>query len=225
MNFEASIDSSNLTKYILNQCDSFFPDHNRIDFSQLFKSVELVFQKIKYCFRFVNLPYYKKNGIPYFNHLNGDHYCIFLCYLTRTVFLETQNESWASKIFLLNKALFGIDAFYGIELPKIFIVVHPIGSIIGRAHFMDRLVIYQGVTIGATAEGIYPKFSENTILYSNSSIIGKCEIGKNFVIGANSTLLNSNIPDNSSVVGNFPNHKIMEGKKLISHYFNFSNES
>ena len=130
------------------------------------------------------------------------------------------DEILASKLFLLNKALFGIDAFYAVKMPEHFLLVHPLGTILGNANYEDFLVVYQGVTIGSTNAGIYPVFSKSTILYSNSSIIGNCHIGTNVVLGANASLVNSNIPANKVVVGNYPNHSILENKNsLISSYF------
>lgn len=219
MKLITSISTLELTEYVTSQCNLYFPDNQKIKAADLLNCVKKTLIKIEYCFNFINLPYYNYNNSPFFNHLNGDHYCIFLCYLSRVVFVETNDVDLASKIFLLNKSLFGIDAYYGIELPDIFMVVHPVGTILGRAKYSNRLVVYQGVTVGATIDGVYPVFSENTILYSNSSIIGKCQIGNNFILGANSTLVNVNIENNKTVVGTFPNNKIIEGKNIFTHYF------
>ncbi len=216
---EMSINSKDLNFYVVNQCNTFFSDNNQIKPDTIICYIELALDKVKFCFQHINLPYYKKKGSLYFNHLNGDHYCIFLCYLTRIIFLETGDEQLASKVFLLNKLLFGIDAFYKIELPDIFLVVHPIGTILGRADYKNKLVVYQGVTVGATTEGIYPSFSENSILYSNCSIIGNCKLGNNLVMGANSSILNMNIEENTTVLGSFPNNRFIINKNLINHYF------
>ena len=219
MSLETSISTEKINLYLTKQLNCFFPDNQEIKSNDLFPFVQLALGKVEYCFLHVNLPYYKKKNHPYFNHLNSDHFCIFLCFLARVVFVKSNNEHTASKIFLLNKLLFGIDAFYEIELPDIFIVVHPIGTILGRADYKNGLVIYQGVTVGATTEGIYPVFSENTILYSNSSLIGKCKLGKNFTLGANSSLFNAIIEDNMTVVGTYPKHRVLKSKNIIKHYF------
>ena len=219
MKLITSISISELAEYVSNQCNSFFPDNNKIRSTDIFYSVKHSVDKIDYCFNFINLPYYKNNNYPYFNHLNGDHYCIFLCYLSRLIYIETYNIELASKFFLLNKALHGIDAYYGIDLPDIFIVVHPVGTILGKAKYSNGLVIYQGVTVGANIDGVYPSFSDYSILYSNSSIIGNCKLGSNFILGANSSLVNVDIQNNKTVVGSYPNNKIIEGKNIFQHYF------
>ena len=42
-------------------------------------------------------------------------------------------------------------------------------------------------------------------MYANSSILGKCHIGKNVQIGAGALVKNQDVPDNSIVFGQSPN--------------------
>ena len=81
------------------------------------------------------------------------------------------------------------------------------------------MIFYQNVTVGSTVQGIFPEFSEKTILYSKSSVIGDCKIGKNVIIGANSSIINHNVQDNSVVLGNYPNNRIIKSKKQINQIF------
>ena len=104
-------------------------------------------------------------------------------------------------------------------MPSVFIVVHPLGTVLGRANYNDNMVFYQGVTIGATHEGVYPKFSGNNILYSNSSVIGSCNIGKNVIMGANSNIVNTDILENKTVLGNYPNNKYLISKPILKTIF------
>jgi serine O-acetyltransferase len=214
-----SIRVPGLVAYVVKQLNCFFPDDNIITEDTINTIIFEAINRLEQCFQTINLPYYRKDDNPYFNHLHGDHYSSFLYILSRQAYLNGI-ESVAAKLFLLNKALFGIDAFYAIQLPESFVFVHPIGTILGRANYSNFFVVYQGVTIGANADGVYPAFSEKTILFSNSSIIGDSKIGSNFIIGAKSSLINSIIPDNKVVVGNFPNHNILTNtSNQISNYF------
>ncbi|MCF8341647.1 MAG: hypothetical protein K9I82_11770 [Chitinophagaceae bacterium] len=219
MSIQSSLRRSDLVKYVTRQCNNFFYDTYEVNEEEFRDSVDDTLKRVEYCFSYINLPYYKKDSRPFFNHLNGDHYSIFLCYLSQYLYSQKGNEILATKIFLLNKLLFGIDAFYKIQFPDIFLLVHPLGTVMGRAEYKNNLVIYQGVTIGATTEGIYPIFSENTILYSNSSIIGNCKLGANLVMGANSSIVNFSVEDNMTVVGSFPQNRIFKSSDLINHYF------
>jgi serine O-acetyltransferase len=217
---QLSLSENALLSYLVKQLNSFFPDEDIIEAADISNCLSQSLERIKICFNAIHLPYFNKDGMPYFNHLHGDHYAMFLYLMSHTAYKENKINI-ASKLFFLNKMLFGIDAFYGITLPERFLFVHPIGTILGRAKYEDYFVVYQGVTIGATTEGVYPDFSKSTILYSNSSVIGRCSIGSNCVLGAKASLINVNIPDNSIVVGNYPGYKVLSNSSnLIKSYFN-----
>jgi serine O-acetyltransferase len=218
---KVSIPEENLVNLVCSQLNFHFPDHLEVNVVTLKHCVKNGMLRIQKCFDPIILKYYGVGNESYFNHLHGDHYSMFLYFVSNEAYWAN-DEVLASKLFLLNKSLFGIDAFYAIKLPEHFLFVHPLGTILGNAQFEDFLVVYQGVTVGATTSGIYPTFSDQTILYSNSSIIGDCKIGSNFVLAANASLVNSNVPANKVVVGNFPSHLVLENKNnLISNYFKF----
>ncbi len=218
-NLETSISIEDLSKYVSIQCNNFFPFSN-IHYKTLISPIKNIIDKIEFSFSHVKLSYYNIGENSFFNHLNSDHYCVFLYYLSREFYTQNNDETTASKLFLLNKSLHGIDAFYGIELPDIFIVVHPLGTVLGRAKYHNKMVFYQGTTVGATHEGVYPIFKGNNILYSNSSIIGKCIIEKNVIVAANATLLNLKVPESKTILGNYPKNKIIDTKPIINKIFN-----
>jgi len=217
-----SIPELNLYNLVRKQLNNQFPDEQKINAKILKSCIKKALFRVRKNFDTINLKYYTstQNTVSYFNHLHGDHYSMFLYFISNEAYL-CEDEVLASKLFLLNKCLFGLDVFYSIKLPDHFLFVHPIGTVIGSANFENFFVIYQGVTVGSTNNGLYPNFSHSTILYSNSSIIGECRTGKNFVLGANSSLINTNILNDKIVVGNYPNYSILENKSnLISKYFN-----
>lgn len=118
--------------------------------------------------------------------------------------------------------MFGIDVFYGIELPEVFMFVHPIGTILGNAKYSNYLVIYQGVTIGSLINGRYPSFGERTIVYSNSSVIGDCQFGNNCIVGTNCYVIDTNLDNNQIVLGGYPSNRVVPNKKpTIDYYFYF----
>lgn len=214
-----SLDPMALEKYVFKQLNTFYPDGNLPSIELLSNCVSRSLDRLRLCFDAINLRYYRRGSDSYFNHLHGDHYASFL-YLMSFYAFKQGDEILASKLFLLNKTMFGIDAFYGIELPSHFIFVHPIGTILGNATYSDYFVVYQGVTIGSTTKGVYPEFSKSTILYANSSIIGECNTGENFILAANASMVNQKINANSVVLGAFPQNKILENRNnLINEYF------
>lgn len=53
--------------------------------------------------------------------LYSDQYAMFLYLLSNTIHRRTDWQSLCDKLFFLNKALYGIDAFYEVEFPDIFL--------------------------------------------------------------------------------------------------------
>lgn len=101
-----------------------------------------------------------------------------------------------------------IDWFYTIELPIHFLCEHPLGSVLGKALYGDYLLIYQGTTVGGSIKDdtlLYPKFGNNIIMFANSSVIGKCQIGENVIISAGTRIINQDVPANSIIFGESPN--------------------
>jgi len=216
---ESSLSRTALTNYLSKQLQFYYPDGYSLNEKVLDYSVSLAIDRLRICFDPIVSKYYVNGSSSKFNHLNGDQYAMFLYFVSNNAYLVGE-ENLASKIFLLNKAMFGLDAFYSIKLPEHFLLVHPLGTILGNAAYGDYLVIYQGVTVGSTNNGHYPTLGESTILYSNSSILGNCITGKNFVLAANSSLINSKIEDNKVALGNYPSNKIINNSNnLISNYF------
>ncbi len=215
-----SISKENLLNYLGSQIENNYSDGDHDNFIISSKVVfEKVMERISFSFSHVKSRYYSTDGQPYFNHLNGDHYCSFLAVLANELY-KFGDENSATKAFLLNKMMFGIDAFYTIELPRIFLFVHPIGTILGNATYSDYLVVYQGISIGSKTDGIYPTFSEKTILYSNSSVIGNCNLGPNCVVAARSYIIAKNVEANKVILGSYPDNRIIDNKNdIIKDYF------
>lgn len=69
---------------------------------------------------------------------------------------------------------------------------HPIGIVIGAGvEIGNNVTIYQNVTLGRKYKNKweYPIIEDNVTIYCNTTIIGKVKIGKNAIIGCNSTIL------------------------------------
>ncbi len=207
-----SIEKSALMTYLAKQLSLFYPDDADVK-EGLTQIMPTVIERMDHCFSHIHKKYYQEQGQAVFNHLNSDHYAMFLYVVS--------NQAWrqgyipiAEKAFLLNKALHGIDAFYAITLPDVFLFVHPVGTVLGNASYADCLVVYQNVTVGSDKDGIYPTFGKSTVLYSKSSVIGRCKIGNNVSIAAHSFVRNMDVPDDSVVVGLYPENKIKKNNQI-----------
>lgn len=111
--------------------------------------IETTLWRLEKCFKKNKIKYYtNKNGASYFSPFQTDQYAIFLYILSNTVYKQDNNIPLATKIYYLNKVMHSTDLYYELELPDYWGVVHPIGSVLGRASYNNGLVFYQGCTIG-----------------------------------------------------------------------------
>ena len=144
-----------------------------------------------------------------FNPYHSVQYMTFLYYLSHDIFKNANVGQLCDKIYYLNKILHSVDLFYAIELPTRFGAEHPLGAVMGRAKYSNGFFFYQGCTVGGTRdkEGnlFYPVIEENVHMYSNSSILGCCHIGRNAQIGAGALVKNQDVPADSIVFGQSPN--------------------
>ena len=151
-----------------------------------------------------------------FNPYHSVQYMIFLYYLSHDIYNNFQQPLLCDKFYYLNKIFHSVDLFYAVELPAHFGAEHPLGAVMGRAKFSDGFFFYQGCTVGGTRdkEGhlYYPIIEENVHMFANSSILGRCHIGRNVNIGAGCIVKNQDIPDNCTVFGESPNLIIKNNK-------------
>lgn len=78
----------------------------------------------------------------------------------------------------------GAELFYEVDLPKNFRLVHPLGTVLGRAEYADYFVAYHGVSVGSDVDGGRPKFMGPCVLFPHSAVIGSVVIGANVWVTA-----------------------------------------
>ena len=144
-----------------------------------------------------------------FNPYHSVQYMIFLYYLSHDIYKNYHASQLCDKIYYLNKIFHSVDLFYAIDLPSHFGAEHPLGAVMGRARYSNGFFFYQGCTVGGTIDKdgnlYYPVLEENVRMYANSTILGRCHIGKNAQIGAGALVKNQDVPENSIVFGQSPN--------------------
>ena len=92
----------------------------------------------------------------------------------------------------------GIDIHPGATIGESFMIDHGTGVVIGATSIIGKNVkIYQGVTLGAKSfvrdsdnnpvKGLprHPVIGDNVIIYSNTTILGRINIGHDAIIGGN----------------------------------------
>lgn len=134
----------------------------------------------------------------HFDVLHSSQYCIFLYYLANTIWREERAVNVCTRLFLLNKALNGIDCFYEIELPEVFFIGHSVGIVLAKASYGNHLVLYQNSTVGKN-HGVAPVLGDRVVLYPNSAVIGRCNIGSGSVISQGVSVVNQDTPGESAV--------------------------
>lgn len=145
-----SLKEKELTTYLSTQMNNFMPDTPNNAQSDLMKLMSKTIDRLEYCFSRINLPAFRdENNNILFNHLHTDQYCMFHYFLSNEAYVAGNRELY-TRLSVLNRFLNGIDLFGHIKMPDIFLLVHPIGTVIGRANFKNYLCIFQGVTIGGT---------------------------------------------------------------------------
>jgi len=100
--------------------------------------------------------------------------------------------------------LTGIEIHPGATLGKNVIIDHGMGLVVGEtAQVGDRVILYQGVTLGGTRmeKGKrHPTLEDDVVVGAGAKILGNIVVGRASRIGANSVVVDT-IPAGSTVVG------------------------
>lgn len=211
---QQSLSTDELNRYVLKQINHFFPDV-RIHAKRLKPSLHKTMERLEYCFSKIRNKYFYDGSRVRFNHLNTDQYAIFLYFLSNTIWREEQDEDLACRAYYLNKLLNGLDVFYQVALPDIFLLVHPVGTVLGRGEYKDYFVAYQRVTVGGNTGLDYPFIGRGVAMYAGSALIGKCAIGENALISANVTVMDQDVPPSTIAYSDHTGIHFKEAKKSV----------
>lgn len=199
-----SIKSAELADMVARQIQTLFV-LRRHERPLLDRAVSHALDRVEYCFGRTDDKYYRKDGEVYFNPFHSGQYCIFLYYLSHLIAKEEGPDLLlADRVYYLNKALNGVDLYHAVEMPRVFMLDHPVGSVLGRAAYGEYFRFSQNCTVGNN-HGIYPRFGANVTLMSGAKIVGACNVGDDVVIAANAYVKDADIPSHSLVFGTSPN--------------------
>lgn len=196
-----SLPKEKLCEYVRCQLDYFIPDGYTVSQEYFMKLIDKVLIRCENCFKHILLPGYRlDNGEAMFSHLHMDQYATFLYFLGNTVWNETGDKHLCDKILNLNRILNGFFLSYKCLMPDVFILAHPVGSIIGNAVYSDGLYISQNVTINTKVDASgreMLKIGKGCVLGAGAKIIGCEPIGDRVSIGVDSLIYNKRIEDDS----------------------------
>lgn len=194
-----SLPADALGGYVQTQLQNFYPDGAGV--SVLTKYLPAALDRLKRCIECVRSRYFRDGDTPIFSHLNNDQYAMFLYLLAHEIAKAEGGGGVCDKLFGLNKALHGIDCYYGIELPEIFLFCHPVGTVLGRAQYDDFLLVYQNCTVGSNHDTDYPVIGRAVALYKGASVLGASRIGDFCKIAADATVMDEDVPAHSIYFG------------------------
>ena len=109
-------------------------------------------QRLPHCINAVRLW-----PLDEFDHLHSSQYTTIPYFLANSLWHTGADRALprtgaeralCHKLFGLNKALNGIDLFYEIDMPDTFFIGHSVGIVLAKASYGERLVLYQGCTVG-----------------------------------------------------------------------------
>tara|TARA_B110001452_G_scaffold163918_1_gene136692 strand:- start:1075 stop:1725 length:651 start_codon:yes stop_codon:yes gene_type:complete len=183
--------------FTINQLNNFFPFKKKISHSNIKKEFNNALEKSLNCFKKIKTKYHQDNSDLIFN---SDKYCVFLYFLSNEVYKNNQDKSIAERIYYLNKTLNGVDLYYEVTMPEIFYLVHPVGTVLGRANYSNYFVAYQNCTVGSNKNNS-PTLGQYVTMRPGSSIIGNSNISSGCDISINSTIVDKNLTRNSIYIG------------------------
>jgi serine O-acetyltransferase len=208
-------DSASLAQYVSAQLERCFPDGRHCSADGLAAAVSEALERTRACFTGIDRPKYRAGDDVLYNPLHPDHHAAFLYLLSNVLSRKDRDDPRAFRLFYLNKALHGLDAYHDIELPEVFQFMHPLGTVLGHARYGNHFCVYQGCSVGADEQGSYPDFGDGVVMYAGASVIGACHIGRNVVLGAGSLVLGRDIADNSLVRPTSPTFEVVENRKSV----------
>ncbi|MBN2703869.1 MAG: hypothetical protein JXR23_06620 [Pontiellaceae bacterium] len=207
--------------YTSSQLNLFFPCGNtEATGREIGRCIDLAYDRLEHCFSRISVKYHTKDGKPFFSPLITDQYATFLYFLANGASTIIENVELADRLYALNKALHGLDVYYQVRLPEVFLLVHCVGTVLGRASYGDYLVVYQGVTVGGNLDLEYPTIGKGVGLFANSSVVGNSVIGDGSMVAAGSLVMGCQVPAGSVCYGTHPENRCKPLKKSVfDHYF------
>lgn len=183
------IGKQGLRQYLLRQLAAFVPDDRPCE-QAIDANLDQALARLQHCINGVRVWQPDR-----FDYLHSTQYCTFLYYLANTIKHNGNADDIevCTKLFLLNKALNGIDLFYEIEMPEIFFIGHSVGIVLAKATYGNYLVLYQNSTVGKN-HGVAPVIGEGVVMYPNTAIIGRSRVADGTILSQGTSIINHDTP-------------------------------
>ena len=155
-----------------------------------------------------------------FNVLQSSQHAIYLYFLANTIWKRSGETESPTRLFLMNKALNGIDLFYEIAMPQVFYIGHSVGIVLAKATYGEFLVLYQNSTVGRHKDQI-PVIGQRVVLYPNTAVIGRSVVEDDAVVSQGVSVVNKHVPKGAMAFAGPPGELVFRPRPddLLSEYF------
>ena len=147
----------------------------------------------------------------------GLHAIIIHRYISRPLY-KIKLRFLARLISQIARFLTGLEIHPGAKIEKGFFCDHGMGVVIGgTAEVGKNCVMFHGITLGGTGKHggkRHPTIGDNVLIGSHATLLGPIKVGSNVKIGAETIVINCDVPDNCTVVGAPGRIVRLNGKKV-----------
>lgn len=225
-----SLSKDELTRYIGKQLINLFPDSQEFQGDDVCLAMDMALERTERCFSHIRVRGYREGGQARFYHLHSDQYATFLWFLANSLWKVSGSRPphFCDRLILLNKTLHGFWVSYKNCLPDVFLLSHPVGTVLGNACYSDGLVVMQNVTVN-TGSGDWTKsvkLGRGLFLSAGSAIIGDVTVGDRCSVGVGCTVYKQDLLSDSIAYRNRDGAFSVKRLKpdevcAAAHYFDF----
>ncbi len=150
-----------------------------------------------------------------FDPLVSGQYATLLYFLGHDLWRLHGDTQVATRLFLLNKALHGLDLYYELPLPAVFFLSHTPGLVLAKASYGSHVVFHQGCTVGRKGQSERPTIDDHVVLFPGAMVIGRCHLRAGTVVAPGVCLVDVDTPGDCYVLPGPEGVRIMPARRPV----------
>lgn len=147
----------------------------------------------------------------------GLHAVVFHRFVSHPLY-KIRLRFFARLVSQLVRFFTGIEIHPGAKIGPGLFIDHGMGIVVGEtAEIGEDCVIFHHVTLGGTGKHLgkrHPTIGNNVMIGTAATLLGPIKVGNNVKVGAETFIINRDVPDNCTVVGAPGEIVIFEGKDV-----------